>query len=154
MHPHIILALPFIAAMCYGLGYVLIEKALGVHINMASFLILGVITSIITYIPFALAIGQPIEFSGMMKTTGIFVLVLTAAGITGLGGIATFYAIRHTSALYTALAETSYPLFTMAFGFLLFGIKQLNFITFMGGLMVLAGAIIMIYGQKSAANDE
>ena len=82
-----VVLLPFIAAMFYGLGYVLLEKVMGVNIN-------------------------------------------------------------------PALAETSYPLFTVAFGFFIFGIKKLDLITFGGGLLVLIGAAIMIYGQSAGQSNE
>ena len=142
--------LPFIASMLYGLGYVLLEKVVGVHVNPATFLLLNTIAGALTIIPLVLWKGEAIELSAIVTHWSVFLMVVVAAFAPSLGWLATIYAIKNSSALYTALAETSYPLFTMAFGFLLFGIKQLNLVTFAGGMLVLVGAAIMIYGQAAS----
>ena len=149
-----IVIFPFIAAMCYGLGYVLIEKVVGVHINTATFFAINTAVCI----PVLLAVmcwkNQSLDFSPVFANWPVLLLVLAAALAPCLGWVFSIFAIRHTSALFTAFAETSYPIFTMAFGFLIFGTRHLNLMTFLGGLLVLLGAVIMIYGQNSAVGDE
>ncbi len=148
MHMTFFLLLPFVASMMYGLGYVLLEKVAGVHINPASFMVLNMVTGLVFVLPLVFVKGEGINFSGIMESWPVFAMVMVASIAPTIGWIASIYAIKNVSALYTALAETSYPLFTMAFGFLLFGIKHLNFMTFCGGALVLVGAMVMVYGQN------
>ncbi|MGH1456574.1 MAG: EamA family transporter [Alphaproteobacteria bacterium] len=150
----VLVSLPFIAAMFYGLAYVLLEKVMGTSVNPATFLAINTVSGIFIIALLVLFNGQKIELLPSTYTLPILTMVIVAAAAPSLGWLFTIYSIKHSSALYTALAETSYPLFTMAFGFLIFGIKKLDIITCSGGLLVLTGAAIMIYGQGLNAQDE
>lgn len=154
MYSVFIMLFPFIAAMFYGLGYILIEKIVGIHMNTATFLTLNTITCIPLIVFLVVAKNEPIEFSGLMTHWRIVVMIMVAALAPSLGWLFTIHAIKNSSALYTAFAETSYPVFTIAFGFLIFGMRQMDFTTFIGGLLIMMGAIVMIYGQSTAQNHE
>ena len=149
-----IAALPFIAALLYGLGYVMIERVVGVNINATSFLIVSTVAQAIVILGLLLWKNEAIDFSGTIPNWQVFLFVIVAGLAPCIGWAVTIYSIKHISALYTALAETSYPLFTLAFGFIFFGIRQFNITTFLGGAMILAGAAIMIYGQSSEPTNE
>lgn len=149
-----VVLLPFIAAMFYGLGYVLLEKVMGVNINPATFLTINTFSGLIIIAGLIVFGGQRIELLPATHNASVIVMLFVAAVAPSLGWVFTVYSIRHSSALYTALAETSYPLFTVAFGFFIFGIKRLDLITFGGGLLVLIGAAIMIYGQSAGQSNE
>lgn len=149
MHTTFFLVLPFVASMMYGLSYVLLEKVVGVHVNPASFMVVNTLVGLIFLCLLIFVKGENIDFSAVAGQGSVWLMILVAAATPSLGWLATIYAIKNTSALYTALAETSYPLFTLAFGFMLFGIKQLNMVTLCGGIVVLCGAVLMIYGQNT-----
>ncbi len=154
MNSTLIVIFPFIAAMFYGLGYVLIEKVMGIHMNAATFLTLNTLA----YIPLIGVLvvfrNEPLDFSTLMTNWPVFLMIMVAAAAPSLGWLFTIYAIKNTSALYTAFAETSYPVFTIAFGFLIFGIRQWDMTTLMGGALIMAGAAIMIFGQSMAEPHE
>ncbi len=149
-----IAALPFMAALLYGLGYVMIERVVGININATSFLIVSTVAQAFVILGLFIWKNEDIDLSGLMPNWQVLLIVIIAGLAPCIGWAITIYSIKHISALYTALAETSYPLFTLAFGFLLFGIRQFNMTTFLGGALILAGAAIMIYGQSSEQQNE
>lgn len=149
MTSSIFVFLPFVASMCYGLSYILLEKTLGIHINPASFMVLSLMCNIVAILALVFWKGESMDFSQVMQSGWVVSMVFIAAVAPTLGWVITIYSIKNMSALYTALAETSYPLFTLAFGLLLFGIKTPNITTLAGGFLILAGAAIMIYGKNS-----
>lgn len=155
MPTSMLVLLPFVAAMCYGIGYVLIERVVGIHINTATFYAINTVICILVLLWFVFWQGESVDFKTFSSATAqTWLLIIMAAAIPCLGWVFTIYAIRHTSAVFTAFAETSYPIFTMAFGFLLFGIRQVNPATIIGGVIIFMGAVIMVYGQNIGQSDE
>ncbi|MBI1301384.1 MAG: EamA family transporter [Alphaproteobacteria bacterium] len=144
----LLISLPFIAALCYGLGYVLIEKVVGVHVNVTTYLFCSYLTGFMLLVPVLIFFQEPISVGKLLKSLSVLVLVLSTCLLINLGGLATFFSIKANSAIYTAFAETSYPLFTLAFGVFLFAAKKPNMITIIGGIIVFFGAVTMIYGQS------
>lgn len=141
--------LPFVASLMYGLCYVVLEKTLGIAVNPVTFLVLNLFCNLSVIIALMVFKGEVVDFSQVTSNAGLALMVFVAAAAPTLGWVMTIYSIKNMSALYTALAETSYPIFTLAFGLLFFGIKTPNITTFVGGFMILAGAAIMIYGKNS-----
>lgn len=142
------LILPFVAAMCYALGYVLVERSVGPSISPASFMVVNTLAGIVFILALVFIKGEPLDFSGMAQGWPMFFTILIAAAAPSFGWVLSIYAIKNVSAIYTALGEASYPLFTLAFGFLLFGIKTINLTTLLGGGLIMAGAVVMIVGQQ------
>lgn len=151
MTPSFYVLLPFVASMCYGLSYIIMEKTLGIHVNPATFMILNLLCNIAVILLLVFWKQESIDFSQIAGNGWIILMVFIATAAPTLGWVITIYSIKNMSALYTALAETSYPLFTLAFGLLLFGIKTPNLTTLAGGFLILAGAAIMIYGKNMDA---
>lgn len=143
------LVLPFIAAMCYALGYVLVERSVGPSISPASYMVVNTLAGIVFILALIFIKGEQLDFSGMTQGWPMFLTILIAAAAPSFGWVLSVYAIKNVSAIYTALGEASYPLFTLAFGFLLFGIKTVNLTTLIGGGLIMAGAFVMILGQQS-----
>lgn len=148
MTSSIFVLLPFVASMCYGLSYIILEKTLGIHINPATFMTLNLVCNILVILALVFLKHESVDFSQVVQSGWVILMVVVAAAAPTLGWVITIYSIKNMSALYTALAETSYPLFTLAFGLLLFGIKTPNVTTLAGGFLILAGAAIMIYGKN------
>ena len=149
MSSSIFVLLPFVASMCYGLSYIIMEKTLGVHMNPATFMTLNLVCNILVILALVFVKQENIDFSQVTASFSVALMVCIAAAAPTLGWVITIYSIKNMSALYTALAETSYPLFTLAFGLLIFGIKTPSLTTIGGGLLILAGAALMIYGKNS-----
>ncbi len=147
------LTLPFIAAMCYALGYVLVERSVGPSISPASYMVINTLAGVVFILALVLVKGEPLNFSGLSQGWPMFFTILIAAAAPSFGWVLSVYAIKNVSAIYTALGEASYPLFTLAFGFLLFGIKTVNLTTLMGGVLIMAGAVVMILGQQQSHDE-
>jgi drug/metabolite transporter (DMT)-like permease len=150
----LILLLPFLASMMYGAGYVFLERVLDVHINPATFLVVNTLTNVLAVLFLVFVHGYAVEINSVFKSLPVFALVLAAAAAPSIGWVATIYSIKYISAIYTALVETSYPLFTLAFGLLFFGLKEWNWITLSGGVLIMAGAAVMLFGQNKIEAQE
>lgn len=140
--------LPFMASVLYGLCYVFLEKTLGLYINPVTFMVANLLCNAVVILSLIYWKQESVDFSQVAGHGMLMLVVFIAAAAPTLGWVMTIYSIKNTSALYTALAETSYPLFTLAFGLLIFGIKTPNFTTLAGGFLILVGAAIMIYGKN------
>ncbi|MCB1783772.1 MAG: EamA family transporter [Alphaproteobacteria bacterium] len=151
---NILVLMPFFASAFYGLSYVFMERTLGVHLNPTTFLFFNTLAEVIAIMLLIHVQGEHLDIRSATSSWPIFLMVIAAATLPIGGWVLTIYSIRHLSALYTALAETSYPLFTLAFGFLIFGIRQFNMTTFLGGALILVGAGIMVYGKNQAEGHE
>ena len=150
---NLLLILPFIASAMYGLCYILLEKVLGVHISAPTFLSINACANLVAIIYLVYGHGDTLDFRPVFASWPVFLMVIVAASAPVIGWVFTIYSIKNTSALYTAFAETSYPLFVMAFGFLIFGMRQASFTTICGGLLIFVGAVIMVYGRSEAQSN-
>ena len=146
MNP-LFIALPFLSAALYGLGYVLIEKLLkSVHILTFTFF-----SSLFLFVICGAAgllsrNNFSFDFAADKKTLLLFVATVT---VNATAWIVTQVSLKNTSAEYVAFAELSYPLFTLLFLFLLFGQHQFNWHTLLGGVLVMVGAVVLVMGQKA-----
>lgn len=145
----VFLIMPFFASMLFGICYVLIERTIGIHINPVTFLLINAIALLACVAGLVVFKGEVISFKGMFSSTPILLMTLIAISTAVVGWVLSVYAIKNVSAVYTAFSETSYPLFTLAFGFLLFGMRSYSLSTICGGLLILVGAVIMITGHPS-----
>jgi len=142
----IYLFFPLFAAMFYGLAFAFTEKALKL-VNISTYLMLSGATGLAVAAAFVLFKGQSVsfEFTNNSKSLAI---VATAILAPSLGWLFTAFAIKSTSASYAAFAEISYPLFTVLFLFLFFGMRTLDWTLLVGGLLIMSGSFLMIYGQS------
>ena len=140
---------PILAAICYALAYIFSEQAM----EKVSVSLLMLITMIIN-IPLTLLIifilhkfkGESISIDFWHDKPLLFYIIFT--GIFGMAGyFFTLFAVQNTSASYAAFAEISYPLFTVLFLFLFFGVRHFDWSLLLGGGLVLLGSFVLIYGQ-------
>lgn len=143
-----LLVLPFVASAMYGLCYIVLEKIVGIHISPPTFLCINAVANLFAILYLVYGHGDKIDFKPALQSWPVLTMAVVAAGAPVIGWVFTIYSIKNTSALYTAFAETSYPFFTLVFGFLIFGMRQMNFTTFCGGLLIFAGAVVMVYGKN------
>lgn len=139
------LFLPFMAAALYGLGYILIERLLK-GVSIVSYMTLNSI--FFTAILLILSVIRREEgmFSIFLEknTASLF---LAALFVNASAWIMTLLSLKNNSAVYTSFAEISYPLFVVIFLFLIFGIRQWNGMTLLGGAVIFFGSLIIIAAQ-------
>lgn len=136
---------PIIAAMCYGMAFAFMEKALKIT-NISTYMCLSALAGICVMFTVIKIKGEPLSFDFLTDKVNI-AIVLTAVFAPTLGWLFTMFAIKTTSASYAAFAEISYPLFTLVFLFVFFGLRSVNWTVLMGGALIMLGSFIMIYGQ-------
>ena len=136
---------PIIAAMFYGLAFAATEKALS-YTSITTIMILGSAFGICVVSGLMFIKNEPPSFSFLNDKTGT-ALVATAVIAPAFGWLLTNYAIKNINSSYAAFAEVSYPLFTILFLFLLFGIRHFDWHVIVGGIMVIAGSVVLVLGQ-------
>ena len=137
--------LPFLSAALYGLSYVLLEKLLQ-SVSMLTFMITSCFCMMITIGVFSAF--RPDLISLDFAQDKKVLLMFAAAIIVGIAGwIGTLIGLQNTSATYVAFAEISYPIFTVLFLFLLFGEFQFTWHSLLGGILILAGSVVLVFSQ-------
>ncbi len=136
---------PVFAAIFYGLAFAFTEKALKLT-NITTYMLLNIIMSALIMLTFIKFKGEPLSFD-FLKHKSSLAIVLTAVIAPSLGWIFTMFAIKTTSASYAAFAEISYPLFTVIFLFAFFGLRTIDWTTIAGGLLIMTGSFLMIWGK-------
>lgn len=136
---------PFIAAMFYGIGFVLIERTMH-HFTVLSFLFLNGIMGLVVAVTVWL-VKREAFLTGQEFDKATLLFFIGAALAPAAGWLLTIYSVKNASAVYAAMGEISYPLFTVLFAFLLFGVRGWGLSTLLGGALIMAGSFILVYGQ-------
>jgi drug/metabolite transporter (DMT)-like permease len=140
---------PFISAALYGLGYVLLERML----SKVPLMLYTFCSSVFFVIIFGLAtyMRKEMSFSFLSepKIAGMFALTIL---INSVAWITTLLALKNTGAAYVAFAEISYPLFTLLFLYLLFGIQQWNWQSALGSILIFAGSLVLVIARIKTEN--
>lgn len=139
--------LPIFAAMFYGVAFALLDRALQVT-NVVTYLLLAAIIMLPMVIGVAAFRHEHISFDFISRWQDL-ALVMAAVLAPAIGWILTSYTIQNIGGAYAAFAEVSYPLFTVMFLFLFFGVKQFDWHLIVGGLMIIAGSALLVFGQVS-----
>ena len=140
---------PFLSAALYGLGYVLLERLL----SKVPLMIYSFCSSVFFVCIFGIAtyMRKEMSFSFLSdpKVAGLFFLTII---INSAAWITTLLALKHTGAAYVAFAEISYPLFTLLFLYLLFGIHQWNWQSAVGSVLIFTGSMVLVAAQLKTGN--
>ncbi|MGH1398050.1 MAG: EamA family transporter [Alphaproteobacteria bacterium] len=144
----IYLFFPIFAAMFYGLAFAFTEKALKLT-NVSTYLAISIVSGALIMLAFIKLKGEPLNFD-FVKNKSTLAIVLTSVIAPSLGWIFTTFAIKTTSASYAAFAEISYPLFTVLFLFTFFGLRAIDWTTIAGGLLIMTGSFLMIWGKTKS----
>ncbi|MCK5284157.1 MAG: EamA family transporter [Alphaproteobacteria bacterium] len=140
---------PIIAAVCYGLCFAFTQKLLE-SVNVATYIFLGGVASVFIALGLSKFKHEPISLS-FMEDKYLLIVALIAVLVPSIGWLLTMYAIKNISASYAAFAEISYPLFTILFLFLFFGVRHFDWSILVGGGLVMFGSFILIYGQMNTS---
>jgi len=73
---------------------------------------------------------------------------LFSIGGSAFGAFLTYAAMSAKNPTIVSLIEISYPLFVVIFAWLFFREMQLNPMTICGGLLVIAGVTVIIFGER------
>ncbi len=141
---------PLIAACFYGLAYVFYERVF-TGVNMTTFYFCGAMTGLVTTLCYGLWNHQPVSFAFAKETPSLLIMLALGVMSSYLGWLLTTHGIKGTSAVYAAMGEISYPLFTVLFAFLLFGARNWSLSTLLGGALIMIGSFILVYGQTRAS---
>lgn len=140
---------PIFAAICYAFAYIFGERVLE-QLNVTSLMFanifIGTAISILIVGLLVFLKKEPIQIDAL-KDPHLLSHVLLVAVLSSVGFFFTLFALQNTSASYTAFAEISYPLFTVLFLFLFFGIRQFDWSLLLGGGLVMLGSFILIYSR-------
>lgn len=137
--------LPFISAAFYGLSYVLLEKLLQ-SVSLLTFMFTSCFCMVITVGIFSAFRPDMISLDFVQDKKVL--LMFAAAILVGIAGwIGTLIGLQNSSATYVAFAEISYPIFTILFLFLLFGEFQFTWHSLLGGILILAGSVVLVLSQ-------
>jgi drug/metabolite transporter (DMT)-like permease len=134
------------AALIWGIHYPLLDFALK-RISIYGVLLLSVIPVLLM---------MPIFLRGLAGDVDNFKLlplqeqcsILAIAVTSTAGAVLLFLSIDSKNATLTSLIEISYPIFVVVFAYLLFKQVHLNLSMMIGGLLILAGAAIIIVNNQ------
>ena len=137
-----------LASALWGVTYVLNEKAFE-YISVSTTLAIGLFFGCITMVAISLSQGT---FLPDMHTLAVSRRALWLT----VGGTATFIladwlialSIHEKNATLASLVEITYPVFIVAFGFLLFRELQMNTTIAAGGLLAFVGVALVYWGSR------
>jgi drug/metabolite transporter (DMT)-like permease len=144
--------LPFMSAALYGLGYILIEKMLkGVPV-LAYMVVNSLLFSIILVTIYLFRREQTsFEFLSDKKALALFLLTLA---VNATAWVITLLSLKNNNATYTAFAEISYPLFTVLFLFIVFGVAQeWTWQSVLGSVLIFGGSVLLVFSHVSHGNS-
>jgi drug/metabolite transporter (DMT)-like permease len=139
------LALPFVAAIIWGLVYVLWEKALAT-VSVPTMFAVGAVLGLIIAMVMAVITKEPIDLKTLSHDR-MWAWVLLALLLAQVASYITTYVTKSNGALFSAIGEVSYPLFIPLFSLLILGTSQLTLATALGGGMIVAGAFLIVWGK-------
>ncbi len=136
---------PLIAAMSYGIAFAFSEHALKMT-NVMTYMFLSSCVGLMSIFGLYFLKGERIEASFISDPRSILIVMIAVAA-PSLGWLFTLFAVKNTNASYAAFAEISYPLFTVLALFIFFGYRMMAWQTLLGGVLIMIGSCIMVWGQ-------
>ncbi len=135
------------ASILWGVSYV-INQLLMKSFNAFEVLMFESAIILIIFIPFFLVTGQ-MKIT-VMKLFDVKMILLVIAGsvIYTAAAICILKSIGGSNASLAAIIEASYPIFTMIFAYILLSEVQFSFLSVLGCILVIAGLIVVQYGNS------
>ena len=134
------------AAIVWGVHYPLIDFAMK-RVSVYSVLLLTVIPVFLLMPVFMRDIANDIDSFKLLPSHEQ--LMVVAVGITStLGAVLLYISINNKNATLASLIEITYPLFVVMFSYLLFKQLHINISVIIGGVMIIAGAGLIIYNNQ------
>lgn len=134
------------AAITWGIYYPLVDMALK-KVSLYSVILLSMIPVFLAMPLFIKTVGKDIDIVRALPVSEQW--VFAALGLIGLfGEVMVYMAITGKNATLASLIEMTYPLFVVVFAWLFYRQMHVTPSVFIGGLMILVGAGIIIYNNK------
>ena len=134
------------AAITWGIYYPLVDMALK-RISLYSLILLSMIPVLLVMPLFMKTISKDIETVRSLPTAEMWLIL--SLGLIGLfGEVMVYLAITGKNATLASLIEMTYPVFVVVFAYILFRQMHVTLSVFIGGLMILVGAGIIIYNNR------
>lgn len=128
------------AGMCWALSYVLSEKVLKGGVSPVFLATLGTVLSLPVYLLLVGSLGEAQRnLSILAGDRWLAFYALASALILVVGVLLVYGAIAGKNAALASFVEIAYPVFTVAFAWILFRDVQVTWLHVAGGLLVLAG---------------
>ena len=131
------------AAIVWGIHYPLIDFAMR-RLSVYSVLLISVIPIVLAIPLFTRQLGHDVEVFRMLPLNEQWMIAAIGATST-LGAVLLYLSINSKNATLASLIEITYPLFVVIFAYLFFRQLHLTPSVIIGGLMIMAGAGLIIY---------
>lgn len=134
------------AALVWGIHYPLVDFALK-RISLFGVMILSVIPIVLLAPFFYRQLSSDIDTVKALSITEQWTIGLI--GLTSVAGAVLLYlSIASKNATLASLIEITYPVFVVFFSYLLFKQVHINTSVLVGGVLVIAGAGLIIYNNQ------
>ena len=137
---------PAFAAVLFGLAYALYSRGFQALPLGTAILIHGTVWFLAT-LAHAIIVQDSLDVTRAFRGDGLYMLCGSLAMVAG--AMLSYYCIKAVSPTFAAVGELGYVLMTPIFMFLLFGKKDFDIYTLIGGAVVFIGIGIVIYGRYS-----
>jgi drug/metabolite transporter (DMT)-like permease len=131
------------AAIIWGIHYPLIDFAMK-RLSVYSVLLISVIPIVLAIPLFTRQLGRDVAIFRMLPVNEQWMIAAIGATST-LGAVLLYLSINSKNATLASLIEITYPLFVVIFAYLFFRQLHLTPSVVIGGLMIMAGAGLIIY---------
>jgi len=134
------------AALVWGIHYPLVDFALK-RVSVFSVLLLSVLPVLILMPVFLRDLAHDLDT--VRALPGKEQAMIAVIGLTSLcGAVLLYLSIAGKNATLASLIEITYPVFVVLFAYVMFRHVHLNASVVVGGLMVIAGAGLIIYNNQ------
>lgn len=133
------------AAITWGIHYPLLDFAMK-RISIYGVLLLSVLPVLFLMPLFLRELASDVESFRLLSPEERWTILAIALTSTA-GAFLLFASISSKNATLTSLIEISYPLFVILFAYLLFKQFHASLSVAIGGLLILTGAVIIIYNN-------
>ena len=134
------------AAVTWGIYYPLVDMALK-RISLFSVILLSMIPVLLAMPLFLKVVADDIETVKTLPASEQW--IIASLGLIGLfGEVMVYMAISGKNATLASLIEMTYPVFVVLFAYIFYRQMHVTTSVFIGGLMVLMGAGLIIYNNQ------
>ncbi len=134
------------AALVWGIHYPLVDFALK-RVSIYSVLLMSVLPIVLLMPVFLRDLARDLE--AVRALPGVEQGMIVAIGLTSLlGAVLLYLSIAGKNATLASVIEITYPVFVAVFAYVIFRQVHLNASVVIGGLMVMAGAGLIIYNNQ------
>lgn len=134
------------AAVAWGVHYPLIDFAMK-RLSIYGVLLLSVVPLVFLMPLFLRELAADLDAFKLLSGTEQWTILATMVTSTA-GAIFIYLSISSKNATLTSLIEITYPVFVVFFSYVLFRQIHVNLSVVIGGLLILSGAMVIIYNNQ------